>query len=80
VSHGGVVKVPRHVAQGWGANSGEPIQRGHDTSGYGGQSKIAAGVHPRGDISYLSALSNRTEHESPRRRESTCEGRRRQVY
>jgi hypothetical protein len=47
VSHGGEVNVPRHVAQGREeAISGEPIQGGRDTLGYGGRSKIAAGVHP----------------------------------
>jgi hypothetical protein len=66
MTHGGVVKALRHVVQGCrGGNSGEPIQSDRDTSGYRGRSKIAAGVHPRGDISYLSALSNYAGHESP---------------
>jgi hypothetical protein len=66
MTHGDVVKAPRHVAQGCGgANSGEPIQSDRDTSGYGCQSKITVEVHPRGDISYLSVLSNCVGHESP---------------
>jgi hypothetical protein len=37
-----------HVAHGREDSiSGEPIQGGRDTLGYGGRSKIAAGVHPR---------------------------------
>jgi hypothetical protein len=37
VTHCGVVKAPRHVAQGCGvANSGEPIESGRDSSEYGG--------------------------------------------
>jgi hypothetical protein len=57
VTHCGVVKASRHVAQGCGlANSSEPIQSGHDSSGYGGLSRIVAGVHPRGDISYPLAV------------------------
>jgi hypothetical protein len=48
MSHGGEVVVPRHMAQGHEESiSGEPIQGGRDTLGYGGRSKIAAGVHPR---------------------------------
>jgi hypothetical protein len=36
-----------HVAQGREESiSDEPIQGGRDTLGYGGRSKIAAGVHP----------------------------------
>jgi hypothetical protein len=66
MTHDDVVKASRHVAQGWGANSGEPIESDRDTSGYGGRSKIATRVHPRGDISYLSVLSNCAGHESPR--------------
>jgi hypothetical protein len=47
VSHGGEINVPRHVAQGREeAISGEPIQGGRDTLGYGGRSKIAVEVHP----------------------------------
>jgi hypothetical protein len=53
VTHCGAVKVPRHVEQGREvANSGEPIQSGRDSSGYDNRSRIVAGVHPRGDISY----------------------------
>jgi hypothetical protein len=45
VTQCGVVKAPRHVAHGRGAtNSGEPIQSGRDSSGYGGRSRIVAGV------------------------------------
>jgi hypothetical protein len=73
ITHGGMVKASRHVAQGrGGANFGQPIQSDRDTSGYGGRSKIAAGVHPRGDISYLSAYpttrdtNHRGWHESER--------------
>jgi hypothetical protein len=66
MSHGGVVKAPRHVAHGrWVANFGEPIQSGRDSSGYGGQNRIVAGFHPLGDISYSLSLSNCAEHESP---------------
>ena len=40
MSHGGVVKVPRNVAQGREvSNSGEPIQGDRDTLGYGGRSE-----------------------------------------
>jgi hypothetical protein len=54
MTHYGMVKAPRHVAQGREvANSGEPIQSGRDTSGYSGASRIVARVHPRWDISYL---------------------------
>jgi hypothetical protein len=57
VTHGGVVKVPRHMAQGHEvANSSESIRSGRDTGGYGGRSRIVAGVHPRCDISYLLAV------------------------
>jgi hypothetical protein len=34
------------------ANSGEPIQSGRDSNGYDDRSRIVAGVHPLGDISY----------------------------
>jgi hypothetical protein len=45
-------KMPGHVAQGREvANSGEPIHSGCDSGGYGGRSRIVAGVHPRRDIS-----------------------------
>jgi hypothetical protein len=44
--------MPGHVAQGREvANSGEPIHSGCDSGRYGGRSRIAAGVHPRRDIS-----------------------------
>jgi hypothetical protein len=57
VTHCGMVKALRHVVQGCGfANSGEPIESGHDSSGYGDRSRIVAGVHPRGDISYPLAV------------------------
>jgi hypothetical protein len=57
MTHCGMVKAPRHVAQGREvANSGESIQSGRDTSGYGIRSRIVAGVHPRCDISYLLAV------------------------
>jgi hypothetical protein len=63
---GGVVKVPRHVAQGREmANSGEPIRSSRSTGGYDGHSRIVAGVHPWCDISYPSVLSNCARHESP---------------
>jgi hypothetical protein len=53
MTHCGMVKAPRHVAQGCRvANSGEPIQIGCELGGYGGRSRIVAGVHPRGDTSY----------------------------
>jgi hypothetical protein len=66
VSHGGEVNVPRHVAQGRAvAISSEPIQGGHDTPGYGGRSKIVAGVYPRRDIYGPPVLSNWSERESP---------------
>jgi hypothetical protein len=39
VTHGGVIKAPRHVAQGLEvANSSESIRRGRDSGGYGGPS------------------------------------------
>jgi hypothetical protein len=45
------------VAQGHEvADSGEPIQSGRDSSGYGDRSRIVAEVHPRRDISYLLAV------------------------
>jgi hypothetical protein len=74
MTHCGVVKAPRHVAQGCGvANSGEPIQIGYDSGGYGGRSRIVAGVHPRGDISYTPchyptapSTNHRGGHESGR--------------
>jgi hypothetical protein len=57
VTHGGIVKAPRHVAQGREvANSGESIRSGRDSGGYGGRSRIVAGVHPRCDISYPFAV------------------------
>jgi hypothetical protein len=57
MTHCGMVKALRHVVQGREvANSGEPIQSGRDTSGYGGRSIIVAGVHPWCDISYLLAV------------------------
>ena len=57
VTHCGVVKVPRHVAQDLEmANSGESIRSGCDSGGYGGWSRIVAGVHPRCDISYPFAV------------------------
>jgi hypothetical protein len=66
VTHCSVVKASRHVVQGCEvANSGEPIQRGHDSGGYDGRSRIVAGVHLRCDISYPPALSNCARHESP---------------
>jgi hypothetical protein len=78
VTHNGVVKAPRHVAQGCEvANSDEPIQSGRDLGGYGGWSRIVAGVHPRDDISYPSALSNCAGHESPQRARIRAHGRRR---
>jgi hypothetical protein len=59
VSHGGVVNVPRHVAQGHEVSiSGEPIRSNRDLLGYGGRSKIVAGVYPRRDIYLPSVLSN----------------------
>jgi hypothetical protein len=73
MTHGSVVKALRYVAQGCGgAISGEPIQSGHDTSGYGGRSKIAAGVHPR--VIFLTSqrypttrgTNHRSWHESER--------------
>jgi hypothetical protein len=52
VTHCDVVKAPKHVTQGREvANSGESIRNGRDSGGYGGQSGIVAGVHPRCDIS-----------------------------
>jgi hypothetical protein len=78
VTHCGVVKAPRHVAQGCEvANSGDPIQSGRDLGGYGDRSRIVAGVHPRDDISYPSVLSNCAGHESPRRAQIRAHGRRR---
>jgi hypothetical protein len=66
MTHCGMVKAPRHVAQGRQvANSGEPIQSGCDSSGYDSWSRIVAGVHPRGDISYPSSLSICARHDSP---------------
>jgi hypothetical protein len=50
VSHGGAVNVPRHMAQGReAAVSGELIRISHGLLGYGGRSKIMAGVFPRRD-------------------------------
>jgi hypothetical protein len=67
VTHCGVVKTPRHVAQGREvANSGESIRSGRDLGGYGGRGRIVAGVQPRCDISYPSSLSICAGHESPR--------------
>jgi hypothetical protein len=57
MSHDGEVNVPRHVAQGREeAISGEPIQGGRDTLGYGGRSKIAAEVHPWAIFLTLGAI------------------------
>jgi hypothetical protein len=68
VTHCGGVKAPRHVAQGREVtNSGEPIQSGRVLGGYGGRSRIVAGVHPWYDISYPSSLSICAGHESPLR-------------
>jgi hypothetical protein len=65
MTHRDMVKAPRHMAQGREvANSGEPIQSGRDTSGYGGRSRIVVGVHPRCDISYLLAVIHLRGHES----------------
>jgi hypothetical protein len=59
VSHGSVVNVPRHVSQDSEvAISGEPIRSNCDLLGYGGRSKIVAGVYPRCDIYLPPALSN----------------------
>ena len=59
VSHGGEVNVPRHVAQGREeAISGKPIQIHCGLLGYGGQSKIVAGVYPWRDISLPPVPSN----------------------
>jgi hypothetical protein len=50
-SHDDVVDVPRHVARGReAAVSGELIQISSGLLGYGGRSKIMAGVFPRRDI------------------------------
>jgi hypothetical protein len=69
MTHCDMVKAPRHMAQGREvANSGEPIQSGRDSSGYGSRSRIVAGVHPWGDISYPSSLSICARHESPWRK------------
>jgi hypothetical protein len=77
MTHCGMVKAPRHMAQGCEvANSGEPIQSGRDSGGYGGRSRIVAGVHPRGDISYPSSLSIYAGHESPRRARIRAHGHR----
>jgi hypothetical protein len=68
VSNSGEVNVPRHVAQGRKeAISGEPIQIHCGLLGYGGRSKIVAGVYPRRDIYLPPVLSNCSERESPRR-------------
>jgi hypothetical protein len=70
--------MPRHVAQDREvANSGEPIQSGHDTLGYGGRSKIVVGVHPRRDIylpprRYLTEPS--TNHRGKRESRRTVVG------
>jgi hypothetical protein len=73
VTQCGVVKAPRHVAQGCGvANSSEPIQSGRDSSGYGSRSRIVVRVHPRGifltPCHYPTAPStnHRGGHESGR--------------
>jgi hypothetical protein len=59
VSHGGVVNMPRHMAQGREvAISGEPIRSNRDLLGYGGWSKIVAGVYPQRDIYIPPMLSN----------------------
>jgi hypothetical protein len=59
VSHGGEVNVPRHVAQGREvAISVEPIQIDRGLLGYGGRSKIVAGVYPWRDIFLPPVLSN----------------------
>jgi hypothetical protein len=78
MTHCGMVKAPRHVTQGHEvANSGEPIQSGRDSSGYDDRSRIVAGVHPRGDISYPSSLSICARHESPQRAQIRVHDRRR---
>jgi hypothetical protein len=67
VTHGGVVKAPRHVAQSREvANSGESIRSSRDLGGYGGRGRIVVGDHPRCDIFYPSVLSNLAGHKSPR--------------
>jgi hypothetical protein len=59
VSHGGEVNVPRHLAQGCEvAIFDEPIQINCGLLGYGGRSKIVAGVYPRRDIYLPPVLSN----------------------
>jgi hypothetical protein len=71
VSHNGEVNVPRHVAQGREvSNSGEPIQGDRDTLGYGGRSKIVAGVHPWAIFLTPATLSICAERKSPWRHES----------
>jgi hypothetical protein len=51
VSHGDVMNVPRHVAQGReAAVSGELTRISRGLLGYGGRSKIMARVFPRRDI------------------------------
>jgi hypothetical protein len=71
MTHGGMVKALRHMAQGCEVdNSGEPIQSGCDLGGYGGRSRIVARVHPRCDISYplryptAPSTNHRSGHES----------------
>jgi hypothetical protein len=59
VSHDGEVNVPGHMAQGREvAISGEPIQINRGLLGYGGRSKIVAGVYPQRDIYGPPVLSN----------------------
>jgi hypothetical protein len=59
VSHGSEVNMTRHVAQGRKvAISSEPIRSSRDLLGYGGRSKIMAGVYPRRDIYLPPVLSN----------------------
>jgi hypothetical protein len=59
VSHGDEINVPRHVEQGREVSiSGEPIQIDRGLLGYGGWSKIVAGVYPRCDIYGPPVLSS----------------------
>ena len=61
MTHGGVVKASRHVVQGCGGLTPASLSRVTMT-----RAGTAARVHPRGDISYLSTLSNCVGHESQR--------------
>jgi hypothetical protein len=73
MSHGGVVKVLRHVAQDREvSNSGESRFEATGLRGHGGRTKQCPWLNNGEDLSTPRRYPGLSEHESPHRRESTC--------